>query len=379
MGELALALVRRVGYVNAGTLEFLVDAEREPYFLEMNTRLQVEHPVTEMVTGVDLVKLQIRIAQGEPLPLRQADLAPARARDRVPRLRRGPRRGLPAEPRDGSRRCACRAAPACATTRASTRATTVPIHYDPLLSKLVVWAESRADAIARMRRAVAEYRVVGHSARRCPSSSGCCAIPASSPGDFDTSFVDTLLAGRDARPRAPGRGRGHRGGDPGLRGPAPRRARAGAAQAASAWGAAGRREAHGRAHAGAADDLRRDRARAARSASRCAASDGRYRVSLDGAPLEVSVSDAAHGLEPTSRSARASHELGLGARRAAATVVSFPGDSLSVELAEAARGGAAPAAARPRPGPPHGADAGPDRARAVRGRRRRWSPGRAWS
>ena len=123
MGASAVALVRKSGYVNAGTLEFLVDAERNSYFLEMNTRLQVEHPVTEVVTGVDLVKLQIRIARGERLPFRQERAEPARPRHRVPYLRRGPGARLPAEPGPHHGAARARAGPACATTPASTKAT----------------------------------------------------------------------------------------------------------------------------------------------------------------------------------------------------------------------------------------------------------------
>jgi acetyl-CoA carboxylase biotin carboxylase subunit len=244
MGELAVALVKRTGYVNAGTLEFLVDQERKAWFLEMNTRLQVEHPVTEMVTGLDLVKAQIRVAQGEPLAFRQEDL---RQRGHAIECRvyaEDPDAGFLPSP---GTILALRVpgGPGVRDDSGVYEGWTVPIDYDPLLSKLVVWAESRDEALCRMRRAVAEYRVVGVKTTLALFDR-VLAHPAFETGDFDTSFLDTALpAGRAHRGRevevavavaairAYEERRGAR--------PAPGHG----AAAASAWGAAGRREAHG--------------------------------------------------------------------------------------------------------------------------------------
>ena len=122
MGAMAVAAAEAVSYVGAGTVECLLDRAGAFFFLEMNTRIQVEHSVTELVTGVDLVRAQIEIAAGEPLGLRQDDVRAPGPRVRVPRQRRGRRRGLPARRRGGSRATASPAGPACASTRASRRA-----------------------------------------------------------------------------------------------------------------------------------------------------------------------------------------------------------------------------------------------------------------
>jgi acetyl-CoA carboxylase biotin carboxylase subunit len=199
MGALAVALVRRVGYVNAGTLEFLVGEDREPYFLEMNTRLQVEHPVTEMVTGVDLVKLQIRIAQGEPLPFRQEDLAQRGHAIECRVYAEDPDAGfLPCPGRIAALRVP--GGPGVRDDSGVVEGGEVPIHYDPLVSKLVAWAESREEAIRRMRRAVGEYRVVGIRTT-LPFFRRVLEDPAFVAGDYDTSLVDRLLASA----RSPGR------------------------------------------------------------------------------------------------------------------------------------------------------------------------------
>jgi acetyl-CoA carboxylase biotin carboxylase subunit len=244
MGELAVALVRRTGYVNAGTIEFLVDEERNPWFLEMNTRLQVEHPVTEMVTGVDLVKEQIRIAQGEPLAFRQEDLGQRGHAIECRVYAEDPDAGFLPSP---GTILALRvpSGPGVRDDSGVYEGWTVPIDYDPLLSKLVVWAESRDEALCRMRRAVAEYRVVGVKTT-LPLFERVLAHPAFGAGEFDTSFVDTALAaGKDGRGRlveiavaaAAIRAYEERR--------AARLSPAVGGAAASAWGAAGRREAHG--------------------------------------------------------------------------------------------------------------------------------------
>ena len=192
MGALAVALVKRIGYRNAGTLEFLVDENREPWFLEMNTRIQVEHPVTEMVTGRDLVQLQIRIAQGEPLPFAQEDLEQRGHAIECRIYAEDPDRGFLPSP---GRLQAIRApgGPGIREDTGVYEGFEVPVHYDSMLSKLIVHAASRPEAIERMRRALAEYTILGVRTT-LPFLDRVLRHPDFVAGDVDTSFVERMRA-----------------------------------------------------------------------------------------------------------------------------------------------------------------------------------------
>jgi acetyl-CoA carboxylase biotin carboxylase subunit len=160
MGEAAIRVARSAGYYNAGTVEFLVDRENEFYFLEMNTRLQVEHPVTELVTGLDLVKLQIRIAAGEPLAITQPHVSwrgvaiESRIYAEDPDNQYMPSPGTITRLDQPS-------GPGVRLDSGVYEGWTVPIDYDPLLAKLIVWAGTREEAIGRMIRALREFYVAG--------------------------------------------------------------------------------------------------------------------------------------------------------------------------------------------------------------------------
>jgi len=173
MGEAAVAAARAVGYVGAGTVEFIVDAQGDFYFMEMNTRLQVEHPVTEMITGLDLVEWQLRVACGEPLPLPPQGLAIRGHAIEARVYAESPERGfLPStgpllhlrtpeavrfQVGDGPRPAAVRIDSGVAQGDAITP------HYDPMIAKLIVWGEDRAAALQRMRLALSDWEVVGPS------------------------------------------------------------------------------------------------------------------------------------------------------------------------------------------------------------------------
>jgi acetyl-CoA carboxylase biotin carboxylase subunit len=160
IGEAALRIAHAANYANAGTLEFLADEHGEFYFLEMNTRLQVEHPVTEWVTGIDLVRWQIRIAAGEPLTLRQQDIRWTGSAIECRIYAEDPENNFFPSPGRISHYVEP-AGPGVRVDGGVYAGWTVPIEYDPLLAKLSVWSETRMSAIERMRRAVAEYRVLG--------------------------------------------------------------------------------------------------------------------------------------------------------------------------------------------------------------------------
>ncbi|MDX2064473.1 MAG: acetyl-CoA carboxylase biotin carboxylase subunit [Fimbriimonadaceae bacterium] len=193
MGEAAVRVAQRVGYVNAGTVEFLLDSDNRFYFLEMNTRLQVEHPATEEVAGVDLVHAMLRVAAGEPLPFRQEEITlrghaiEARITAQDPDKDFAPSTGLITQ----------WIAPSGRGVRMETHCYagfSVSPYYDPLLAKLIVRAETRAAAVQKLAVALDEFRVEGIATnlpflRRLVASAGYRA------GTFDTGYVPRFLDG----------------------------------------------------------------------------------------------------------------------------------------------------------------------------------------
>src|SRR6267154_1427277 len=160
MGDAAVRIARAGGYVNAGTVEFLVDTHYNYYFLEVNTRLQVEHPVTEQVTGLDLVKLQIAIAAGHRLPFAWESITPRGHAMEVRLYAEDPENNFfPSPGKILSRQVP--SGPGIRLDEGVYQGWTVPNDYDPLLSKLIAWGNSREEAIARLRRALDEYAITG--------------------------------------------------------------------------------------------------------------------------------------------------------------------------------------------------------------------------
>jgi acetyl-CoA carboxylase biotin carboxylase subunit len=199
MTSAAAAVARTVGYTNAGTIEFLLDEDGRFYFLEMNTRLQVEHPITEMVTGVDLVQWQIRIAHGERLTLDPGALVTPNGHAIECRVyaEDPDNQFLPSPGRIAVLRTP--GGPGIRDDSGAAEGLEVPIFYDPMISKLVAWAEDRPRAIARMRRALGEYRVAGIKTT-VPFFTWLLAQPEFAEGAFHTTYLDEVLRARNGRP-----------------------------------------------------------------------------------------------------------------------------------------------------------------------------------
>jgi acetyl-CoA carboxylase biotin carboxylase subunit len=196
MGRVAVKVAEAVGYRNAGTVEFVVDKDKNFYFLEMNTRLQVEHPVTEMVTGIDLVKCQIEIASGFPLAFSQEDIKPSGhslqcriyAEDPDNDFMPSPGKIVHFRPPSGGL--------GIRDDNGVYEGYQVPMEYDPLLSKLVTWGQTRTEAIQRMLRALSEYQIYGIKTT-IPFFKRILLHPKFIEGDYNTHFIPNLEKGED--------------------------------------------------------------------------------------------------------------------------------------------------------------------------------------
>jgi acetyl/propionyl-CoA carboxylase alpha subunit len=188
LGEAAVTLAKKANYLNAGTVEFLVDEQKNFYFLEVNTRLQVEHPVTEMLTGLDLVALQIKIAAGEKLPLMQEDVKwngwaiECRINAEDPAQSFFPSSGKIDVYREP-------AGPGVRVDSGVYQGWEVGLFYDSLLAKLICWGPDRPTAINRMRRALEEFRIFG-IATNIPFHESLLTHRRFNEGDFSTFFLE---------------------------------------------------------------------------------------------------------------------------------------------------------------------------------------------
>ncbi|NOQ21473.1 MAG: acetyl-CoA carboxylase biotin carboxylase subunit [Candidatus Aegiribacteria sp.] len=189
MGKAAITAVKASGYTNAGTVEFLVDSSGDFFFLEVNTRLQVEHPVTEMITGIDLVKEQIKIASGEKLGMGQEDISINGAAIECRISAEDPETFLPSvgyitelvEP----------AGPGVRVESGISADYDIPVYYDPLLAKVITWGKDRQEAIARMLRALDEYKIKGVKTT-IPFHRRVLIDKGFSEGNYDTGIVTRI-------------------------------------------------------------------------------------------------------------------------------------------------------------------------------------------
>jgi len=200
MGDVAVRAAKAVDYCSAGTIEFLLDQDGHFYFLEMNTRLQVEHPITEWVTGIDLVREMLRVAYGEPLGYGQDDIVRRGAAIEVRVYAEDPATGFLPSPGKVTALVAP-AGPFIRDDGGVYAGAEVSSHYDPLISKLSVWAPTRALAVERMRRALGEY-VVSGIRTNLPFHERLFRHPDFIAGRYHTGFIDehkaALLQGMDS-------------------------------------------------------------------------------------------------------------------------------------------------------------------------------------
>src|SRR5438105_10975253 len=194
MGEAALAAVRAIEYRGAGTIEFIAGSDRRFYFMEMNTRLQVEHPVTEMVTGEHLVEWQLRVAAGEPLPLAQAEIASGGHAIEVRLCAENPRNGfLPEIGRIGAMRSPAEIDEVLRLDTGVREGDDVTIFYDPMIAKLIAWGADRDEAARRIHAALHETAILGVRTN-LDFLERLTAHPAFLAGDTDTGFIGRHLA-----------------------------------------------------------------------------------------------------------------------------------------------------------------------------------------